>query len=159
MGLDIYGNITSGHLGGSYSRLHYCTRYLALLYCGMPEFLDSKNEVQSMVFYMSGYIGNKEIIPDRIQSLMQALECSGNLFPNIMLHSDCEGNYTKNGKIDINKNWFHGNSIKLMKELEILVNEDMFKDEKYSRQIEYTKAFYELVKKEISDGSGTIIFS
>lgn len=158
MGLDIFGKKTNGHLSGSYSSLHHNTRYLALLFCGMPKYLDNENKHSSFVYYMSKYSEDKVFSTRLMNSFFYSIQLSGHLFPNIMLHSDCEGTYTKNGKLDLDGNLMTGNSIKLMNELETLVSEPEFQTEEYSRHMEYTKAFYELVKDEINNGCGTIVF-
>ena len=158
MGLDIHGDKTGGHVSGGYSRLHYTARYLALLFCGMPEYLDDAEELRGMHFYMSpfGIIG-KNINPDKVRDFLTAIQISGKEFPNLLLHSDCGGTYTRRGKVRL-EDFMTGNSVALMKELEMLVNEKEFQVEKYVREMEYTKAFYELVKNEVENGSGRITF-
>jgi hypothetical protein len=158
MGLDIHGEKTRGHLGGSYSRLHYTARYLALIFCSMPEFLDDENEVSAVGFYMHPFIDGKRMNVSKLQQFIYAVQISGIEFPNLLLHSDCEGSYTKRGKLDLNGSLMTGNSIALMKELEKLVNEKEFQTDQYAEQMKYTKAFYELVKKEVEEGNGKITF-
>jgi hypothetical protein len=159
MGLDIHGEKTGGHMGYSYSRLHYNARYLALIFCSMPEFLDEEKEVSAIGFYMNPFTDGKRLNISKLQQFIYAVQISGIEFPNLLLHSDCEGTYTKRGKIDTDGQLMTGNSVGLMKELEKIVNEKEFQTEKYTQQMAYTKSFYELVKKEIEEGSGKIIFS
>jgi hypothetical protein len=159
MGLDIYGKKTGGHLGAGYSRLHFTARHLALIYCAMPEFIDDQDKHQSILFYMNPWLNiGESFSTQHMKDFIYAMQLSGVEFPNLMLHSDCEGNYTKNGKLDIDGSLMTGNSIALLRELEKLVNEEAFLAEKYSKEMEYTKAFYNLVKDEIENGVGTILF-
>jgi len=158
MGLDIYGRKTKHHLGGSYSRLHFATRLLALEFCGMPKYLDSANEILAMSFYMNGYLPfDKRADTDKLARFITAVQITGFKFPNIMMHSDCDGNYTKNGKITI-ETCMTGNSIALMKELKEIIDEPTFHDDEHKNAMEYTLAFYELVNDEINNGCGTIEF-
>lgn len=158
MGLDIYARSTNGHISGGYERLHYTARYLALVYCGMPEYLDDKNEVPTMCIYMYPFTYGKDINVKKMQMFFYAIQISGIEFPNLLLHSDCEGTYTKIGNLDLDGDLMTGNSIKLLKELEKIVTENEFQNEKYNDQMAYTRAFYELVKKEVEEGKGVIEF-
>lgn len=159
MGLDIHARATGGHLSGGYSRLHYTTRYLALKFCAMPDFLDDKDDVSAMSYFMYPYTEGKYLSNSKLTKFNYSLMLVGRLFPNIMFHSDCGGTYTKDGQLDLDGGLLTGNSIELLKELELLVYEEDFQDSKYDRAMEYTKEFYELVKKEVEDGEGLIEFS
>jgi hypothetical protein len=124
----------------------------------MPEHLDDEGRVSSMVFYLSPYIGDKCLSTDKLRQFISAVQVSGKLFPNLLLHSDCDGDYTKRGKIDLTGGLGKGNSVALLKELGELVNEKEFQNEKYTKEMGYTKAFHALVKKEIEEGKGIIRF-
>jgi len=158
MGLCIKGKYTKQRLSYSYSRLHYTTRYLALLYCGMPEYLDSNNETNSMLLYMSPHILHDYSKFTNIGKYIQAVQLSGFMFPNILLHSDCEGNYTKNGKPCSTSEWITGNTKALLTELKMLIDEPEFQVEKYKDELQYTKEFYDVVKDELENGKGVIEF-
>lgn len=166
MGLDIKGKKTGHYIRASYSRLHHTVRYLALRYCGMPEYLDNLNEVSAMICYMypDSIIRNaNKINPEKLNHFFYSVQLSGKYFPNILLHSDCEGNYTKRGKCDpFNEpQLLKGNSLQLLKELEVIVTDkDLLesKEESIINALPYTIKFYELVKDEIENGTGTILF-
>jgi hypothetical protein len=158
MGLDIYGKKTGHHLGGGYSRIHYTTRALALEFCGMPKYLDANNQRDSMSFYMHAYIPDGIYLDnDKLATFIIAVQISGMEFPNILMHSDCEGKYTKRGKISV-ETMMTGNSIALMHELKEIIDEPIFQDESHKSAMDYTRSFYELVKDEIENGCGTIEF-
>jgi len=159
MGLDIYGKKSGGHLGAGYSRLHFTARCLALEYCAMPEFIDDQNKHLSILFYMHPWLDiGEHFSTDSMRKFIYSMQLVGVEFPNLMLHSDCEGNYTKNGKLDLDGGLMTGNSKALLKELEKIVNEPVFQDEKYNEKMEYTRKFCNLVKDEIENGVGTILF-
>ena len=167
MGLYIHGKtVNKDDWTFSYSRLHYTVRYLALKYCGMPDNIGAKyngEEKDSMAFYMNYYIHNNDVIDDeKMGQFIQAVQFSGKYFPNIMLHSDCEGNYTKNGKCDpINKGWRNGNSKQLLKELKILLEDEDLKemqDKHIINALKHVRIFYNIVKGELEEGTGHIIF-
>lgn len=167
MALSIQGKKTGGDWYFSYSRLHQTVRYAALRVCGAPKFLglhENGEEIQSFGFYISSYI----IVGDNIniKNMMKyqhALLLAGHYFPNILLHSDCDGNYTKNGKIDPfhDKHLMRGNSVQLKKELDMLIEYDyMFQDEeRYDFILTHIKIFRDTVITELKEGTGTIIFS
>ena len=101
MGLDIEGSKTKKRYTWSYSALHR-VRAMAYYVCGCED-----PEVTKLRFF------NKE---------PQAFEFSvaGYTFPNLLLHSDCEGSYTAKGKVLKNKTLTTGNIYGLQKELNIL---------------------------------------
>jgi len=158
MGLSIVAKKTNGRLSRGYFTLHFTTRNLALLYCGMPEYLDIENTVSSISFFMHPYIGDKKIDSAKLKFFFYALQVAGVEFPNIMLHSDCDGKYTKNGKLDLRGHLMTGNSKNLLLELEKLISEETFKSIKYEKALSYTLEFYNLVKEEINNGDGIILF-
>lgn len=160
MGLCISGKTTGESMSYSYGRLHYNTRFLALKYCGMPDHISNfflgKESEESIHAYMSHM--------EDVRNFHGAIQLSGFYFPNLMMHSDCEGNYTKTGKdAPRTKQWMGGNSIKLKKELlRILEDDDLIKLGKINGRIknalEYTQEFYDIVNNEIESGTGTIYF-
>jgi len=163
MGLDIYGKKTGHSLSGGYSRLHHTARYLALKWCGIPSSVgkdDVGEDVPGFVFYMHPWVGNKQIDVDKLQHLMTAVQFSGHFFPNLCVHSDCEGNYTRNGK-PCDGQLLKGNSVQLLKELELLCSEETFinsDNERVTAAMEYTVKFRDLVKDELENGCGTVVF-
>lgn len=167
MGLDIIGKKTGHHLSGGYSRLHHTARYLALLWCGMPDSIGEDNEgkpVDSMCFYMHPFVWKKNLDTDKLNTFIHAIQVSGYYFPNLLIHSDCEGNYTKNGPDAVkSENLMKGNSIKLLAELNILCEDKELlamaeNNEKIKNAFDYTIKFRNLVKDEIENGVGTILF-
>lgn len=164
MGLDIYGKQTGHELSGSYSRLHQNARYLALVWCGMPETIGVNRlgtDMDGFSSYMHFPIFDTEF--KNMDKFIWAIQLSGYYFTNLLIHSDCEGNYTKNGKNSVEyDDLCKGNSIKLLKELETLCNDkDLInhKSERVRNALIYTNKFKDLVKDEIENGCGTIIFS
>lgn len=175
MGLLIVGKKTNKRISWSHSTLHDTVRLLALKYCGCPEYLDNDKTINAFNFYMDKngkYEGRKykkgnELIEYDIKLMdvfLHSVQLSGLYFPNIMLHCDSEGMYWQSGRCDpINDNTLMcGNSYRLLKELELIINNSDFiesKDIKIIYAYEHTKDFYNLVKDEIENGSGTIVFS
>jgi hypothetical protein len=166
MGLDITGENTGHNLSSNYSTLHYTVRYLAMKFSGMPDSIgtdiDGKPK-DSFLFCMSGHADKMDRIDtNKMKTFSFSMVRAGYLFPQILIHSDCEGEYTPDGGININNGLISGNSIELLKELEVLVNEESYKNSD-SKQIQtcynHMLKFYELVKDEIENGSGRIIFS
>lgn len=159
MGLDIYGKKTGHRLSGGYSRLHQNARYLALIWCGLPDNIGENKDSFSAFMHFPNYESNF----NNMNYFIYAIQLSGYHFPNLLIHSDCEGNYTKNGKdAPLTKNIEGGNSKKLLKELEVLCNDDDLINHKLERvrnALDYTIKFRDLVKDELENGSGTIIFS
>lgn len=160
MGLDIYGKKTGHSLSGSYSRLHQNARYLALVWCGMPEEItESGKDGFNSYMYFPIYDTNFK----NMDKFIWSIQLSGYYFPNLLIHSDCEGNYTKNGKNSVEyENLDKGSSVNLLKELETLCNDKDLINHKLERvrnALKYTIKFRDLVKDEIENGCGTIIFS
>lgn len=159
MGLYIYGEKTGHNLSGGYSRLHQNARYLALVWCGLPNSIGENKDGFNSYMNFPNYESNF----NNMNSFIYAIQLSGYYFPNLLMHSDCEGNYTKNGKDSpTTKGLEGGNSKKLLKELEILCNDDDLINHKLERvrnALDYTIKFRDLVKDELENGNGTIIFS
>jgi hypothetical protein len=122
MGLNIESPNYNYHWG--YGRLHLI-RYAAYLIC------DGKKDIEH--FENSPYDWSYIISTHR--------------FPNLMMHSDCEGRYSKNGKIDL-KTLEDGNSIELLKELKEIKNKHLFDSGKIKKigADEVFKDFYIVVK-------------
>lgn len=161
MGLDIYGEKTEHSLSGSYSRLHQNARYLALVYCGMPKTIGE--DVDSFNSYMYFPIHRNNLDEYKMRDWIYSIQLSGYYFPNLLMHSDCEGNYTKNGKdAPCYDGLIGGNSKRLLKELEMLCNDDDLinhESERVRNALDYTTKFRDLVKDELKNGNGKIIFS
>lgn len=170
MGLDIKGKKTEHHIRSAYSRLHHTARFLSYICCGGPliigkdPFYSSNEEMHNVYgfnFYMHPYIGTKKIDQEKLLELIGASQLMGRFFPNLNMHSDAEGNYTKNGPKAPSKCWQKGNSIQLLEELETLCNDNdliMHESERVRSALDYTTKFRDLVKDEIENGCGTIIF-
>lgn len=134
MGLDIVGKKTGNTISYGYSKIHYNARYLAFVYCGMPEYIGKENDdskdIDSFIFFIhpfTGFNGVKFEI-DKMQKYNNALIFAGFYFPNLLMHSDCDGNYTKNSPPAIKSyRLLKGNSIQLLKELNIICKDEDIK--------------------------------
>ena len=170
MGLDIIGKKTENCISSGYSKLHHNARFLALFFCGMPLTIgkenDDRKDIDSFVFFMhpfTGFNGVKFEIKE-MQKYNNALIFAGFYFPNLLMHSDCDGNYTKNGPTAIESyRLLKGNSIQLLKELNLLCNDKYLKEmaienERIKCALDYTVSLRNLVKDEIENGCGTILF-
>lgn len=160
MGLSIRGKKTGHGLDGGYSRLHQNARYLALVYCGIPEDIGKNKEISGFGAYM--HFPNQETDFSNMYNFIYSIQLSGYLFPNLLMHSDCEGNYTKKGKdAPLHEGLMGGNSKRLLKELNILCEDDDLINHKLERvrnALDYTIKFRDLVQDEIENGCGKIIF-
>ena len=129
MGLYIYGEETGHDLKGSYSTLHHTVRYLSLVYCGMPENIGTRpdgKKIDSFSYYMNRFAEKGSYFDnEKMSQFISSISMIGLYFPQINFHSDCDGEYTKDGKIDIeNDNWGSGNSLKLLEELNLICNDN-----------------------------------
>lgn len=160
MGLDIRGERTGGHWNGAYSTLHWSVRYLALKACGLPDVVGVRNgeKITGMQYYMHPWSYGAELEVDRIREVLFACQVSGVRYPQVLLHSDCEGEYTKRGKI-LGDGLLTGNSIKLLAELEYLCETFADTEDEATRAYALTKELRDLVKDEVENGSGKILFS
>lgn len=160
MGLDIYFKGTKKLISWNYLSLHYAIRQAALFACGMPKTLgvDDDGTVDSFVFYLYPYAWRKHIKVEELQKLFWAVQQAGYFFPNIMFHSDDDGNYTKRGKVFKKPSLKSGNSKELLKELELIIQGEAYLklNEKWQKLF---MLFYEYVKDEVLNGIGRIIFS
>ena len=148
MGLDIRGSVTNKHWHSSYSGLHL-VRKLALVALGFPSRLDG--------IFPTCYV-IPEMTSKELNDALQAIQLAAHHFPNLMLHSDCEGKYTKDGKVNPDEDWEQGNSIGLLDELEKLKNsiEDNFRN---GWGWDLLIQLHELVEDEVKNGKGEVLFS
>ena len=154
MGLDIHGSVTKKTWHASYSGLHHIRR-LALFTLGFPDTVGGKDV--AAIFPICYFLPEK-LTASELVRVMEIMLVAGHIYPNLMLHSDCEGNYTKNGKINPQGDWMKGNSIGLLNELK---NVRIMTDKKHrdSKGWELLISLYELLEDEIKNGKGTIRFS
>jgi len=160
MGLDISCKISKKSIRWNYSTLHLI-RWLALQACGLPKEICGKTSYSWATSpFLHGYvIDGKELpSPDLMATILFSFKQAGYYFPNLMFHSDCEGNYTKSGKVFSKPELTGGNSTQLLKELELLKKE-IPEQEKDSRTLVAFNQFYELVKDEVENGNGYIEFN
>lgn len=154
MGLGIYGAVTKKQYHAGYSGLHL-VRWLALLTCGFPEQIGGK---PSYCAYPTIYVLPEGLTAKDAQNMMYANQMSSAIYPNLMLHSDCEGTYTRGGKVNPKADgWKTGNSVKFLEELETL-GKELPDAHKTGRPWELYTDLYELVKDEVKNGKGVIKF-
>ena len=160
MGLSIRGEKTGNYWHGSYSTLNWSVRYLALKACGMPDVVGERNgeEITGMQHYMYPHNHRAELDTGQMREFLFAVQVAGYLYPQILFHSDCEGTYTKRGKI-LGDGLLTGNSIKLLAELESLCETFADTEHETTRSYALTKELRDLVKDEVENGSGRILFS
>lgn len=153
MGLDIIGSKTDKEYHMGYSAIHL-VRYLALLDCGWPEDIDG---------WPGFYVLPQNLDAAKFRQIVTALQMAGHIYPNLLLHSDAEGTYTKTGKVCLDEckdAWMTGNSLGLLRELEDLeANTSADRREKYPRAWEVFGALFSLVKDEIRNGGGHLKFT
>jgi len=103
------------------------------------------------------------VLPDgltatELNEMTQGLQLSGHYYPNLMFHSDCEGAYTKTGKVlEPGKEWTTGNLHGLLSELKLLEKEAP-EDLKTGRPWGTFKMLYALVEDEVRLGGNKIEF-
>ena len=117
MSLQIYGKKSKKQYSAGYSGLHL-VRWLAVVCCGLPAKDSCDNYTTEYVFRAPKDQG---IMIDN--AFVHAHQLSGMRFPNLLMHSDCDGGYTKEGKVMEGEGLLTGNSIGLLKELEIIKKE------------------------------------
>lgn len=105
MGLDISSQSKLDY-HASYSGLH-CVRWFAYLHCG--------GKSDAMIF-------ERGRTPDGQEGRYDwAFVVACVTFPNLMMHSDCDGSYTRNGRVNaLDGNLKRGNSVQLLRELRLL---------------------------------------
>lgn len=161
MGLSIYG--TNKTIHWNYSTLHYGVRQLAMLHCGMPLAVCYGNvdpkEHNAFQYFMHPLSSNPhQVSSDKVRGVFFAAQIATHLFPNIMLHSDCDGSYTRRGAINT-YTLKTGNIKKLHAELKVLVeNVTVEKYPDFTYCIQWLTDFYELVSDEIENGKGIVRF-
>ena len=121
MGLSIYTAHTDKSIHWGYHTLHI-VRDLALQSCGVDKGLCTiirsccSGKVDIVRFLMA-YHPEVEIK----SSDFYGMQMAGFLYPNLLFHSDCEGDYTYRDKVMTNEHWTTGNIKQLKKELERLL--------------------------------------
>lgn len=149
MGLDITGKSSEFTYHGSYHGLHLI-RWLAMVNCGLPRKIEDRDSFALVIAPFPRTVILNQIAIDAIQK-------SGYFYPNLMFHSDCEGNYTKNGKIFKYSSLETGNSIKLLKELREL-NDSSEREKEDEHCWDYFDMLHKLVEDEVENGKGHLIF-
>lgn len=149
MGLDISGSVTKKTYHASYSGLHQI-RYLALITVGFPD-------GEARTLFPRCYVIPAGLTAEDLNKAMIAMQVVGCCYPNLMLHSDCEGGYTKNGRVMSSADWFTGNSVQLLDELKDL-RESLNDRYKTGYAWELFQRFYDLVEDEVKNGRGTVRF-
>jgi len=154
MGLDIHPRTSKKGYHASYHALHG-VRWLALISAGFPENIGDKKE-SSYRSYPGYYVIPNGLTADNLKDMVHAAVVAGHLYPNLMLHSDCEGSYTKRGKVNVFGGWLTGSSTKLLAELEALKERTpaRLKDNGPGTPWWTFKMLYELVKDEVKKGTG-----
>jgi hypothetical protein len=152
VGLDASGAVSEKSYHAGYGSLHL-VRWLALVDCGFPETIGSRPSVR---YYPGWYIVPEGLTAKDIQAMVESSMLAGYWYKNLLLHSDCEGTYTKRGKVDT-KSFLTGNSVELLGELELLKKgtPDRLKT---GRPWEVFTMLYEMVKDEVKNGKGIIKF-
>lgn len=148
MGLDISSKNKSYH--GCYHGLHFI-RWLALVTCGFPEKICGRPSIN---YYPIVYIWTNDFPappPDEFRKIVHACCHAGYVYPNLILHSDCDGKYTKNGKPATDENWSTGNSKRLLDELKIL-RKNLPKELKTGEPWRYFQMFFEVVSDCVKNG-------
>ena len=147
MGLHISCKHSDKDISWNYHTLHMI-RNLALQTCGVnKELLSiinscSMGDVDIVRFILSFH---PEIT---IKSEdFYGMQLAGMYYPNLLFHSDCDGDYTAKGKVLSDVHWQHGNLKQLKHELEILLHDAEKIDADFSK--EYAKQFLELVTDEL----------
>ena len=157
MGLYVYGKTTTKYdYSRSYSALH-SVRWLALLACGCP--INFKNGNSTFSWFkcpLTLGVSNPPTI-EEAENFNYYLILAGYKYPNLLLHSDCEGSYTKTGKVLKTWGWKSGNSIKLFKELQE-IKEKVKVSEETKRSLEVLEELLLVVEDEVKNGIGHILF-
>lgn len=157
MGLDIHGKKSDKNYHAAYSGLHLI-RYMALVDCGYPT---SVGDEPSSSLFPTCYILPKNMTAKDLNDIVLGVQLAAHTYPNLMLHSDCDGTYTLKGSVNVfdgDDAWMTGNSKGLLKELTRLKEqmEDRFR---HTHNWALFIMLYELVKDEVEKGEGEITFS
>lgn len=156
MGLDACGKVSRKKYHWGYSGLHQI-RWLALLALGMPQEIKGNSTFCAL---SGGWKLQDGWYQDEERTILWYVQLSGKYFPNLMFHSDCEGTYTKTGRLDLNGKLMRGNSRSLLKELQMIKDSENLKNNhlKLGKAMEIFDMFYDLVKDEVENGKGHITF-
>ena len=146
MGLAIYTTHTDKDIHWGYHTLHI-VRDLALQSCGVNKELCSiirscYSSKVDIVRFLMAYHPEIEIK----SSDFAGMQLAGYYYPNLLFHSDCEGDYTYRGRVMTDKYWQRGNIKQLKNELENLLESSEDIDNNSAKQ--FTQEFYDLVKAE-----------
>ncbi len=165
MGLDISSKSKIEYSAG-YSGLHLI-RYLAYKYCGgekeYADFMGMQDGIiqAGIVEYgiNEGFSHIKLREPHFDEPYIYALD----KFRNLFWHSDSSGEYTKDGKTpefgdEENEDLLTGNSVQLLKELEILDKNRETIDDKNQKSWKLFDTLYSLVKDTVENYDGRIAF-
>lgn len=157
--MTITGKKTGRSLSWGYGQLHQI-RDFTLVVCGAPEYLDNKETVLTKAFNCFPWVpARKELDDEKMSKYLFVLRKSGYYFPNILLHADHTGKYTRTGKICSNYALTTGNSVQLLKELKLLLDQAECKISRFASIVQCMQALHDLVEDELTNGCGTIIFS
>lgn len=117
MGLDIVVKGLGYPKGyhASYAGIHM-VRWLALIHSGLPEKIAGQ---PSYCIWPAVYVFPDGFSAKDMQATYLPLQIAGHHYPNLMLHSDCDGTYSRRGKVDT-ATLQSGNSVALLRELEQL---------------------------------------
>lgn len=148
----------------SYGMLHNIRALTLLCYYGIPERFCGSSICDWYNFnnICHGGMGSQifdKISPDDNMEFLDftfALISAGHDFPNLLLHSDCDGRYTKDGKIS--DKLMTGNSVQLLEELYKLINNKKVKKYKETIVLKTLNDLYEAVKDQVENGNGVIKF-
>ena len=163
MGLIVSGKSSKKEYNFGYSGLHQI-RWIAYKICG-----GKKNYVEFMSMH-NGLLHKKDFKYPDCESFSEnilfilkephydwAYLVALQKFPNLMWHSDCDGIYSKNGKVaPLDKTPLTGNSRELLSELEILKKKSL----PFRKEIRWNKIFnqlYDLVEDVVEKGDGKVI--
>jgi hypothetical protein len=155
MGLDAGGLVTKKTYHAGYGALHL-VRWLALVDCGFPEEIGGKS---TLSYYPAFYVVPEGLTAKDLANMVWASNLAGHLYPNLLLHSDCEGSYTRRGAVDV-QTFMTGSSVGLLQELEALKSCAAGKKhlKSHARLGEVFTMLYEMVKDEVKNGKGHIEF-
>lgn len=146
VGLAIYTTHTDKDIHWGYHTLHI-VRDLALQSCGVNKELCSiirscySGKVDIVRFLMA-YHPEIQITSNDFSGMQLA----GYYYPNLLFHSDCEGDYTYRGRVMTGNYWHTGNVKQLKNELELLLKESKDIDNDSAKEL--TQELYDLVKAE-----------
>lgn len=152
MGLDINvaGSDKSYHAG--YGALHL-VRWLALVQCGFPEKIAGES---SFGVWPTCYVLPEGFTGKMLSDLMLPLQVAGHHYPNLLLHCDSEGSYSRRGKVDTGT-LMTGNSVGLLAELECLME---WVPERLKQGNHWTtlKMLHGVVEAAVKNGDGRVEF-